>query len=564
MAACGEPGEDAALYQTVRAIGEELCPQLGIAIPVGKDSLSMHTTWSENDVEKERHRTGVAHRIRLRAGRAMCAAHSLRSCAATAARRLFGSSTSRHGRHRLGASAFSTQVYDAARRRRAPISMTRTELSAVRQRPREPQGGRNFVLAYHDRSDGGLFATLAEMAFAGHCGLEISLPQLRGSAVEQLFAEELGAVIQVRVSDEAHVAALLASHGFSAHAFRIGAPVLGGADAMRIRISVGPVVFDELWIDLKRAWSETTWQMRRLRDEPACADEEYAACTRSADPGLSVALTFDPQEDVAAPYIARGLRPAIAILREEGVNSQVETAAAFERAGFEPHDVHMTDLLEGRRALADFKGLVACGGFSYGDVLGAGEGWAKSILFHGAVREEFMRFFARTDSFALGICNGCQMFAALKTLIPGTEHWPRFVRNLSEQYEARFSLVEIRPSPSVLLTGMAGSYLPVAVAHGEGHAEFDSAAAAEACARSGLISCRYVQHDLAVADTYPFNPSGSPFGLAALSNSDGRFTIIMPHPERSFRYAQNSWRPQDGGEYSGWMRLFRNARRFVD
>ena len=224
----------------------------------------------------------------------------------------------------------------------------------------------------------------------------------------------------------------------------------------------------------------------------------------------------------------------------------------------------MTDLLEGRRALADFKGLVACGGFSYGDVLGAGEGWAKSILFHAAVREEFTRFFARTDSFALGICNGCQMFAALKSLIPGSEHWPRFVRNVSEQYEARFSLVEIRPSPSVLLTGMAGSYLPVAVAHGEGHAEFASAAAVEACAASGLVACRYVQHELAVADTYPFNPSGSPFGLAALSNTDGRFTIIMPHPERSFRYAQNSWRPQEAGEYSGWMRLFRNARRFVD
>jgi phosphoribosylformylglycinamidine synthase len=304
--------------------------------------------------------------------------------------------------------------------------------------------------------------------------------------------------------------------------------------------------------------------MRRLRDDPVCADEEYAACTCSADAGLSVALTFDPQEDITAPYITRGLRPRIAILREEGVNSQVETAAAFERAGFEPHDVHMTDLLEGRRALADFKGLVACGGFSYGDVLGAGEGWAKSILFHAAVREEFTRFFARTDSFALGICNGCQMFAALKSLIPGSEHWPRFVRNVSEQYEARFSLVEIRPSPSVLLTGMAGSYLPVAVAHGEGHAEFASAAAVEACAASGLVACRYVQHELAVADTYPFNPSGSPFGLAALSNTDGRFTIIMPHPERSFRYAQNSWRPQEAGEYSGWMRLFRNARRFVD
>jgi phosphoribosylformylglycinamidine synthase len=304
--------------------------------------------------------------------------------------------------------------------------------------------------------------------------------------------------------------------------------------------------------------------MRRLRDDPSCADEEFAACTREADAGLSVALTFDPQEDIAAPYILRGVRPAIAILREEGVNSQIETAAVFDRAGFEAHDVHMTDLLDGRRSLADFKGFVACGGFSYGDVLGAGEGWAKSILFHAAVREEFARFFARADSFALGICNGCQMLSALKSLIPGTHHWPRFVRNVSEQYEARFSLVEILSSPSVLFDGMVGSYLPVAVAHGEGHAQFASAAAAEACAASGLVACRYVHHDLSVATTYPFNPSGSPFGLAALANSNGRISIIMPHPERSFRYAQNSWRPADSGEYSGWMRLFRNARRFVD
>jgi phosphoribosylformylglycinamidine synthase len=560
MAACGEAGEDAALYQTVRAIGEELCPQLGIAIPVGKDSLSMHTTWRADDVTKS-----VVAPVSLIVS-AFAPVRDVRRTLTPVLRRDSGATSLwlidiARGRHRLGASVL-TQVYAELGAESADLDDAHELLqfaSALASLKAQ-----DFVLAYHDRSDGGLFATLTEMAFAGHCGLEIALPPTRGGAVEQLFAEELGAVIQVRVSDEAQVAALLASHGFSAHAFRIGAPVLGGKGAMRIRISVGAVVFDESWTDLKRAWSETSWQMRRLRDDPVCADEEYAACTCSADAGLSVALTFDPQEDITAPYITRGLRPRIAILREEGVNSQVETAAAFERAGFEPHDVHMTDLLEGRRALADFKGLVACGGFSYGDVLGAGEGWAKSILFHAAVREEFTRFFARTDSFALGICNGCQMFAALKSLIPGSEHWPRFVRNVSEQYEARFSLVEIRPSPSVLLTGMAGSYLPVAVAHGEGHAEFASAAAVEACAASGLVACRYVQHELAVADTYPFNPSGSPFGLAALSNTDGRFTIIMPHPERSFRYAQNSWRPQEAGEYSGWMRLFRNARRFVD
>jgi phosphoribosylformylglycinamidine synthase len=560
MAACGEPGEDAALYQTVRAIGEELCPQLGIAIPVGKDSLSMHTTWREDDVTKS-----VIAPVSLIVS-AFAPVRDVRRTLTPVLSRDSGATSLwlidiARGKHRLGASVL-TQVYAELGAESADLDDAHELLqfaSALASLKAQ-----DFVLAYHDRSDGGLFATLTEMAFSGHCGLEISLPPTRGSAVEQLFAEELGAVIQVRVSDEAHVTALLASHGFGAHAFRIGAPALGGAGAMRIRISVGAIVFDESWTDLKRAWSETSWQMRRLRDDPRSADEEFTACSEAADEGLSVALTFDPQEDVAAPYIVRGIRPAVAILREEGVNGQVETAAVFDRAGFEPHDVHMTDLLEGRRSLADFKGLIACGGFSYGDVLGAGEGWAKSILFHTAVRDEFTRFFARSDSFALGICNGCQMFAALKSLIPGTEHWPRFVRNVSEQYEARFPLVEIRPSPSVLLTGMAGSYLPVAVAHGEGHAEFTSAAAAEACAASGLVACRYVQHDLRVADTYPFNPSGSPFGLAALANTDGRFTIIMPHPERSFRYAQNSWRPRDAGEYSGWMRLFRNARCFVN
>jgi phosphoribosylformylglycinamidine synthase len=275
-------------------------------------------------------------------------------------------------------------------------------------------------------------------------------------------------------------------------------------------------------------------------------------------------LGFDPEEDVAAPYIARGVKPAVAILREQGVNSQVETAAVFERAGFVAHDIHMTDILSGRRSLREFKGLVACGGFSYGDVLGAGEGWAKSILFHEQAREEFQAFFARPDSFSLGICNGCQMFAALKSLIPGTDHWPRFVTNLSEQYESRFALVEVLDSPSVLLQGMTGSFLPIAVAHGEGHAEFASETAAMECAASGFVGFRYVHNDRSVADSYPYNPSGSPYGIAALTNTDGRITITMPHPERSFRYVQNSWRPETAKEYSGWMRLFRNARRFVD
>jgi phosphoribosylformylglycinamidine synthase len=559
MAACGEPGEDAALYRTVRAVAEELCPQLGIAIPVGKDSLSMKTTWREGDATMS-----VVAPVSLVVS-AFAPVGDVRRTLTPVLRRDSGPTSLwlidvGRGKNRLGASALA-QVHGELGADPADLGDAQhlvqfaDALASLK--------AANLVLAYHDRSDGGLFATLAEMAFAGHCGLEISLPPTRGGPLEQLFAEELGAVIQVRLSDEARVAALLARHGFGAHAFRIGTPVPRDAGEMRIRIAVGGFKFDESWTDLKRAWSETSWQMRRLRDEPACADQEFAACTRSADPGLSVALAFDPQEDVAAPYIRRDVRPAIAILREEGVNSQVETAAAFERAGFEPHDVHMTDLLDGRRSLAEFKGLVACGGFSYGDVLGAGEGWAKSILFHAAVREQFARFFARADSFAFGICNGCQMFAALQSLIPGTGHWPRFVRNTSEQFEARFSLVEILPSPSILFAGMAGSCLPVAVAHSEGHAEFADAAAAEACAASGLIACRYVDHDRGAASAYPFNPSGSPFGLAALANTDGRVTVIMPHPERSFRYAQNSWHPQGSAEYSGWMRLFRNARCFV-
>src|SRR5450631_94491 len=563
MAACGEPGEDAALYQTVRAIGEELCPALGIAIPVGKDSLSMKTTWREGATMRS-----VVAPVSLIVS-AFAPVTDVRRTL-TAVLRCDQGATALWiidlggGHNRLGASAL-TQVYGELGIEPPDLEDAQVLLrfaAALAQLKSE-----NLVLAYHDRSDGGLFATLTEMAFAGHCGLEISLQAARGAPLEQLFAEELGAVIQVRACDEPLVAAVLTSHGFAAHAFRIGAPMpraAHGAECeLRVRIEVGTLRFDESWSELRRAWSETSWQMRRRRDEPACADEEFAACADAVDAGLSVDLGFDPEEDIAAPYIGRGIRPRIAVLREEGVNSQVETAAVFERAGFEPHDVHMTDLLEGRRALDEFKGVVACGGFSYGDVLGAGEGWAKSILFHAAVREEFLRFFARPDSFALGICNGCQMFAALKSLIPGTANWPRFVRNVSEQYEARFALVEILKSPSVLFEGMAGSRLPIAVAHGEGHAEFSSIGAAEACAASGLTACRYLHHDRSVATTYPFNPSGSPFGLAALSNTDGRFTIIMPHPERSFRYVQNSWRPENSGEFSGWMRLFRNARRFA-
>jgi phosphoribosylformylglycinamidine synthase len=555
MAACGEPGEDAALYETVRTVGKELCPALGIAIPVGKDSLSMKTAWRDGDSSKS-----VVAPVSLIVS-AFAPVKDVRRTL-TPTLQMDERPTSLWlidlgaGRNRLGASALA-QVYgelgDVPPDLDDPQQLL--NLTAVLSELRAA----NLLLAYHDRSDGGLFATLLEMAFAGHCGLDIALPAAGGPALAQLFAEELGVVVQIMADDELRFAEILAKYGLSKAALYLGAPT----SDMRVQMKIGTVELDESWVDLRRAWSETSWRLRRLRDDPQCADEEFAAQTRDDDPGLSVSLRFDPEDDVAAPYIARGVRPAVAILREEGVNSNTETAAIFDRAGFIPHDVHMTDLLSGRRSLREFKGLVACGGFSYGDVLGAGEGWAKSILFHEAVREEFQRFFARPDSFSLGFCNGCQMFAALNSIIPGTEHWPRFVRNRSEQYESRFTLVEILRSPSVVLEGMAGSFLPIAVAHGEGYAEFASPAAAEACAGSGLVGYRYVNHDHSVATQYPFNPNGSPFGIAALTNTDGRVTITMPHPERSSRYVQNSWHPREVGEHSGWMRLFRNARKFV-
>src|SRR5215469_2947557 len=555
MAAAGEPGEDAALYATVRAVARELCPSLGIAIPVGKDSLSMRTVWSEGAAQKS-----VVAPVSLIVS-AFAPVQDVRRTL-TPVLQLEERPTSlwlidlARGHHRLGGSALA-QVYGALGDE--PPDLDDPQLLVRFAAALRELRAANMLRAYHDRSDGGLFVTLLEMAFAGHCGLDIALPQQRGPALAQLFAEEPGVVVQIRAGDEPAFEEILRHHGLGDAALYLGAP----SGDLSVQIRIGDTHFNERWADLKRAWSETSWHMRRLRDNPACADEEFAAASAERDPGLSVALSFDPDEDIAAPYIATGVRPAVAILREQGVNSQVETAAVCDRAGFTAHDVHMTDLLAGRRRLGEFKGLVACGGFSYGDVLGAGEGWAKSILYHERVREEFQRFFARTDSFALGICNGCQMFAALKELIPGSEHWPRFVRNRSEQYEARFSLVEVLPSPSVVLSGMAGSFLPIAVAHGEGRAEFATGAAAAACAHSGLVALRYVNNDHSIAQTYPANPSGTPFGIAALTNSDGRITITMPHPERSFRYLQNSWRPRESGEHSGWTRLFRNARRFV-
>ena len=557
MAACGEAGEDAALYETVQAVGKELCPALGIAIPVGKDSLSMRTLWREGAAQRS-----VVAPVSLIVSAFAPVDDARRTwtaalCTGQGPTALWLIDLGA-GRNRLGGSALA-QVYGELGAQPPDLDDSQRLVRLAAALAELRQAG--LVLAYHDRSDGGLIATLLEMAFAGHCGLDIRLPAQTESPAPQLFAEELGVVLQIAAAEEARVQEILSRHGLADLAMRVAVPL----QELRVRIHVGAErVLDESWVDLRGAWSETSWRMRRLRDDPQCADEEYAAQTAAADPGLEIALTFDPEEDIAAPYLSRGARPKVAVLREQGVNSHTETAAAFEQAGFAPYDVHMTDIVAGRHRLAEFAGIVACGGFSYGDVLGAGEGWAKSILFNDALREEFQRFFERTETFALGVCNGCQMFAALKSIIPGTAHWPRFVRNRSEQYEARFTLVEVLRSPSVLLAGMEGSFLPIAVAHGEGHAEFESRAAAEDCVQRGLVGFRYVNHDRTVAGRYPFNPSGSPLGIAALSNLDGRVTITMPHPERSFRYVQNSWHPREAGEYSGWMRLFRNSRRFLD
>jgi phosphoribosylformylglycinamidine synthase len=436
-------------------------------------------------------------------------------------------------------------------------------------------GNRDLLLAYHDRSDGGLFVTACEMAFAGHCGVTLSLDaiafdagddvdafkrdaeeQLAGRAkdlaLHALFAEELGALLQIRAADRERVMAALRAAGLGEHAHVVGS--LNARDEVRITRN-NRAVFAAKRDHLQRTWSETSWRMQTLRDNPECAREEYDRIIDPNDPGLSVSLKFSP----AAPFVSSGTKPRIAILREQGVNGQVEMAAAFDRAGFESVDVHMTDLIAGRVSLAGFKGFAAGGGFSYGDVLGGGQGWAKTILFNARAREEFERFFARRDTFALGACNGCQMMGALRELIPGAGGWPLFVRNRSEQFEARLVMVEIVESPSIVFAGMAGSRMPIATAHGEGRPVFKN----EKDLANALVAMRYVNNRGEPTETYPYNPSGSPGGMTGLTTPDGRFTIVMPHPERVFRNVQMSWSPPGSGEDSPWMQLFRNARRWV-
>ncbi len=552
MAPAGHPGEDAALYDVVRAVAMELCPALGISIPVGKDSMSMRTTWRDDGRDK-----AVTAPVSLIVT-AFAPVPDVRRALTPLLRRDRGPTVLLWidlgaGKGRLGGSALA-QVYgqlgDVAPDLDDPARLVAyfAGISAMMTEGR--------LLAYHDVSDGGLFATFCEMAFASRCGLDIALDMGSDDPLALLFAEEPGAVVQVAVDDRAAVAARLVAAGLAVHA--IGAP----ATHDRIMIALGDrLLLDESRIDLHRAWSATTHELQRLRDNPASVDQEYAQLLDVTDPGLSPVLTFDPTEDVAAPFIAKESRPPIAIMREQGVNGQVEMAAAFDRAGFAAIDVHMTDILSGRVSLGRFRGFVACGGFSYGDVLGAGEGWAKSILFNARARDEFAAFFAREDTFALGVCNGCQMMSNLSELIPGAAHWPHFVRNRSEQFEARLVLIEVQPSPSLFFRGMAGSRIPVATAHGEGYAEFRDVT--QRVAAQPLVALRFVDNRGRPTEAYPSNANGSPDGVTGLTTADGRYTILMPHPERVFRTVQMSWYPKGWGEDSPWMRMFRNARAWL-
>lgn len=555
MSAAGHPGEDAGLYAAVKAVGEELCPALGITIPVGKDSMSMKTRWQHNGEDKAV--TAPMSLVITAFGRV----NDVRRTVTPQLRLDKGDSKLvlidlGQGKNRLGGSALA-QVY----RQLGDVTpdLDQPELLAGFFNATQKLIRNKQIIAYHDRSDGGLFVTAAEMAFAGGCGVDIELDALGTDNLAALYSEELGAILQVASDDLDTVRDTYAEAGLSGCFHVIGRPVR--EDVVRFTRG-GTDVLSHLRSHYRSIWAETTHQMQRLRDNPACADEEFHAKQNLSDPGLSASLTFDIEEDVAAPYINTGRDPVVAILREQGVNSHVEMAAAFDRAGFAAIDVHMSDILSGRISLDKFDGMVACGGFSYGDVLGAGEGWAKSILFNSLARDQFAEFFARKRTFALGVCNGCQMLSNLKELIPGAELWPHFVTNRSERFEARFSMVEVQASDSLFFAGMAGSRMPIAVSHGEGRAEF-APGALEAATKQGLVTMRFVDNRGAIAEQYPANPNGSPEGITGLTNSDGRVSIMMPHPERVFRTVANSWHPDSWGEDSPWMRMFRNARVFL-
>ena len=573
MSPAGYAGEDAGLFDTVRAVAD-LCISIGVSIPVGKDSLSMRTAWSDDGGKAREVVSPVSLIIS-----AFAACSDVRRTL-TPQLKLDQGETElllidvAAGRNRLGGSILAQvfgQMGNSAPDVDEPAALQRF-FAAI-----QALNADGKLLAYHDRSDGGLYATVCEMAFAGHCGVTLNLDLLsydaqaldvdgsertpgvlQGRSDERmlaaLFAEELGAVLQVRAAERNAVLAALREHGLVAHL--IGNPNKTGQ--IRLVRNAKPV-FSVPRVELQRIWSETTWRMQSLRDNPQCAQEEYDSVLDVLDPGLHAQLSYDPADDIAAPFIGTGARPKLAILREQGVNGQVEMAAAFDRAGFDTVDVHMSDIITGRRLLATFKGFAACGGFSYGDVLGGGEGWAKSILFNQRARDNFSAFFARTDSFALGICNGCQMMANLTELIPGADYWPKFVKNRSEQFEARLVMVEVPENPSLFFSGMAGSRMPVVIAHGEGRAVFRE----EGHQAKVISALHFVDSYGKRAERYPQNPNGAPGGLTGVTTADGRFTALMPHPERVFRSAQMSWSPADWLEHSAWIRLFRNARKWI-
>ncbi|WP_291923583.1 phosphoribosylformylglycinamidine synthase [Limnohabitans sp.] len=587
MAACGEPGEDAALYETVKAVGMELCPALDISIPVGKDSLSMRTQWNDK---------GEIRKVTSPVSLIITAFASLPDVRGTLTPQLDAQDTDTslllidlgQGQNRMGGSVLGQvlgQFGDSVPDLEDPQALVNL-VKAINTLRAQGQ-----ILAYHDRSDGGLLAAVAEMAFAGHVGVALNVDMLvtegdgitdsradHGDAknwagqvsarreeltLKALFNEELGVVLQVRTAERNAVLQTLREYGLSKHTHVIGktrpvqSTIQKGVGELSIWRDTKEVFAAKLK-DLHQVWDSVSWKICQQRDNPACADAEHAAAGRADDPGMHVALSFDPAENVAAPFLNLS-RPKVAILREQGVNSHVEMAYAFHKAGFESHDVHMTDLQSGRANLADFQGLVACGGFSYGDTLGAGIGWARSITFNPTLAEQFKGFFGRADTFGLGVCNGCQMFAELADIIPGAEAWPRFTTNQSERFEARLSMVEVLESPSLFLQGMAGSRLPIAVAHGEGFANFKH----RGNAAQAIAAMRFVDNHGQATEQYPFNPNGSAGGLTAVTTLDGRFTAMMPHPERVFRNVQMSWTSGDISSASPWLRVWQNARKWV-
>ncbi|RQO80803.1 phosphoribosylformylglycinamidine synthase [Acidovorax sp. FJL06] len=587
MAACGEPGEDAALYETVKAVGMELCPALGVSIPVGKDSLSMRTQWSDGSDKKK-----VTSPVSL----IVSAFASLSDVRGTLTPQLNATEADTtlvlidlgKGQNRMGGSILG-QTLEQSGNVVPDVDDPKDLVNLVNAVNALRAKGQ--ILAYHDRSDGGLLAAAAEMAFAGHVGVALNVDMLvtegdgisdsrmeTGDAknwatqvgarrdeltLKALFNEELGVVLQVRTAERNDVMQTLRAHGLSAFSHFVGKtrPTSSEIDAGKGELQVwrdAKAVFSAPLADLHQVWDAVSWKICQQRDNPANADAEHAAAGEPTDPGMQVHLTFDATDNVAAPFLNLA-KPKVAILREQGVNSHIEMAYAFTEAGFEAYDVHMTDLQTGRVKLEDFKGVVACGGFSYGDTLGAGIGWARSITFNPVLAAQFQGFFGRTDTFGLGVCNGCQMFAELADIIPGAQDWPRFTTNQSERFEARLSLVEVLESPSLFLQGMAGSRLPIAVAHGEGYANFKYRGNAD----KAIAAMRYVDNHGRATEQYPFNPNGSAGGLTAVTTADGRFTAMMPHPERVFRNVQMSWTSEDLAQYSGWMRIWRNARKWV-